>query len=176
MDGSFQSHLIASKSRVVPLKTTTIVRLELSAAVLAKRLRLFMVDSFRVTFDRVIHIIDSQIVKAMINKDLYGFNTFVSTRVGEIQAGTDQNDWYWVESKLNIADIISRGASIPELNYGSRWQIGPEFLKLPIDDWPLRNDVVSIEDLPERSSCVHATMGIPEIYPLIEIERFSSCT
>ena len=82
MDGSFQSHLIASKSRVSPLKTTTIVRLELSAAVLAKRLRLFIVDSFRVTFDRVIHIIDSQIVKAMINKDSYGFNTFVANRAG----------------------------------------------------------------------------------------------
>ena len=134
MDGSFQSHLIASKSRVAPLKTTTIVRLELSAVVLAKRLRLFIVDSFRVTFERTIHIIDSQIVKAMINKDSYGFNTFVSSRVGEIQAKTDPNDWYWVESKLNVADIISRDTSIPGLNYGSRWKIGPEFLKLPIDD------------------------------------------
>ena len=71
---------------------------------------------------------------------------------------TDPNDWYWVESKLNVADIISRGASIPELNYGSRWQIGPEFLKLPIDDWPLRNNIVSREDLPERSSFVHSTI------------------
>ena len=90
MDGSFQSHLIASKSRVAPLKTTTIVRLELSAAVLAKRLRLFIVDSFCVTFERIIHIIDSQIVKAMINKASYGFNTFVSTRVGEIQANRSE--------------------------------------------------------------------------------------
>ena len=45
----------------------------------------------------------------MIQKHSYGFNTFAATRIGEIQEGTNQTDWYWVESKHNIADCITRG-------------------------------------------------------------------
>lgn len=45
----------------------------------------------------------------MIHKETYGFNTFAATRVGEIQGGTEKNDWYWTESKNNIADWLTRG-------------------------------------------------------------------
>ena len=40
----------------------------------------------------------------MIHKETYGFNTFAGRRVGEIQEGTEKNDWYWTESKNDIAD------------------------------------------------------------------------
>ena len=43
------------KSHVARLKVTTIVRLELSAALLAKRLRSVVGNSFRLKFERVIH-------------------------------------------------------------------------------------------------------------------------
>ena len=173
-DGSFQSLLIASKSRVAPLKTTTIVRLELSAAVLAKRIRSFIEDSFRLKFERVIHIVDSQIVKAMIKSDSYGFNTFVSTRVGEIQAKADPDEWHWAKSKLNVADVVSRGATVNELNTESTWQNGPEFLTLPIDEWPIHDDFMLPEELPERSGYVHASSGEPRTDSVIQIDRFSS--
>ena len=92
-DGKFASNLLTAKGRVAPLKTSTIVRLELSAAVLAKRLRSFVEDAFRMVFQRAIHVIDSQVVKAMISKESYGFNTFVATRVGEIQTSTKSCEW-----------------------------------------------------------------------------------
>ena len=165
---------IASKSRVAPLKATTIVRRELSAAVLAKRIRSFNEDSFRIKFEKVVHIIDSQIVKAMINKESYGFNTFVATRVGEIQAKTDPDEWYWVESKLNAADIIARGTNIRQLDSKSTWQNGPEFLTQPINEWPIHDDSMQIEELPERSGYACTSLGTPREKPLIEIHRFSS--
>ncbi|KAK3737988.1 hypothetical protein QZH41_001003 [Actinostola sp. cb2023] len=40
-----------------------------------------------------------KIVQAMVQKESYGFNTFAGTRVGEIQEGTDRNDWYWVQGE-----------------------------------------------------------------------------
>ena len=40
--GKFESQLLISKSRVAPVKKITIVRLELSAAVLATRIRSFV--------------------------------------------------------------------------------------------------------------------------------------
>ena len=80
-DGTYESRLLIGKNRVAPLRVTTIVRLELSAALLARRLRTFFENSLRITFERVIHIVDSQIVKAMISKDSFRFNTFVAITV-----------------------------------------------------------------------------------------------
>ena len=39
----------------------------------------------------------------MINKEILWFDTFVGTRVGEIQSETDPADWYWTNSSSNIA-------------------------------------------------------------------------
>ena len=120
-DGNVASRLLIAKSRVAPLKIQTIVRLELCAAVLSKRLRCFVDKYIRISFNRIIHILDSQIVQCMLQKESYGFNTFVATRVGEIQESTDPKQWYWINSKDNIADIISRGISPENIDINSEW-------------------------------------------------------
>ena len=173
-DGSYEARLISSKSRVAPLRTTTIVRLELSSAVLAKRLRLFIESAFRLKFERVIHIVDSQIVLAMINNDSHGFNTFVATRIGEIQSGTNPLDWFWIDTKLNIADIISRGAALCDLGLYSCWQNGPLFITHHIKEWPIQSDYTLEEELPERIAHVYAVTAQAHDCALIVINRFSS--
>ena len=65
----------------------------------------------------------------MINKDSYGYNTFAANRIGEIQQNTSPEEWAWVSGKLNIADIITRGANPEEIGNDSEWQQGPNFLK-----------------------------------------------
>ena len=92
--GSFKSALILSKNRVAPIKRLSIVRLELSAAVLAVRMRRFIFDNCRFNIERVIHIVDSEIVRSMIQKESYGFNTFAGTRLGEIQTHSKPNEWF----------------------------------------------------------------------------------
>ena len=47
-----------------------------------------MDEQYRYKFQRCYHIVDSQIVQAMIQKDSYGFNTFAATQIGEIQETT----------------------------------------------------------------------------------------
>ena len=84
------------------------------------------------------YIVDSEIVRAMIQKESYGFNTFVAVGVGEIQDHTNLQNWYWIDGKLNIADWITRGKNPDELGPGSTWQNGPEFLKLPEEEWPIK--------------------------------------
>ena len=44
-----------------------IVRLELCGAVVSKRLREFVCKEVDLNFERVIHLVDSEIVKTMIN-------------------------------------------------------------------------------------------------------------
>ena len=133
-NGTFKSALFTSKTRVSPLTTETIVILELAAAVLSKCLRRSIIDHSRLKFEKIFHIIDSEIVRAMINKDSYGFNTFVATRVGEIQGSIDPSEWFWIKSELNIADILTKGSSPDKLDATSEWQCGPEFLTLSIEN------------------------------------------
>ncbi|XP_033117656.1 uncharacterized protein LOC117117465, partial [Anneissia japonica] len=80
-DGRYESHLMASKSRVASIEITSIVRLELSAAVLSKRLAKTIMEETNICFQRVFYIVDSMIVRAMIQKQSYGFKTFAATRI-----------------------------------------------------------------------------------------------
>ena len=109
----------------------------------------------------------------MINKESYGFNTFVATRVGEIQNATDVSEWFWIKSNLNIADILTRGANPSELHAESDWQYGPDFLKLPLHEWPISNDC-SVTELPERNKIILAVKEKPESSQVIDIKRFSN--
>jgi len=100
------------------------VRLELNAAVLAKRLRNFMIQETRIEFMKELFI-----VRAMIQKESYGFNIFVAVRIGEIQSATRPEDWKWIEGKENIADWTTRGKSPLDLGEESLWQNGPKFFQ-----------------------------------------------
>ena len=117
--GSFVSSLIASKSRLAPLKKITIVRIELNGSVMSKRLEDLITSEGRLQFVKTHYIVDSEIVRAMIQKESYGFYTFVAVRVGEIQDHTNPHNWYWIDGKLNIADWITRGKNPDELGPGS---------------------------------------------------------
>ena len=79
---------MASKNRIAPIKVVDIVHLEICGAVLSKRLRMFIQEEMRISFEQIFHIVDSEIVKAMISKSSYGFNTFaeiVSERSKKVQ-------------------------------------------------------------------------------------------
>ena len=104
MEDTYESHLIAAKNRIAPIKTVNIVRLELSGAVLGKRLRSFAQEELRYSFEKVYHIVDSEIVKVMISKESYGFNTFAANRIGEIQQKTNPSEWFGIQSFGYIAD------------------------------------------------------------------------
>ena len=107
----YEARLIAAKSRIAPLKVVDIVRLELCGAVLNARLCNFILHELDgIKFEGVYHIIDSEIVKAMINRDSYGFRSFAANRIGEIQDTTKKEDWYWVEGNLNVADLAKEAS------------------------------------------------------------------
>ena len=176
-DEGYTSNLLAAKSRIAPLKIIDVVRLELCGAVLQSRLYGFIVAEMpEMKFERIYHIVDSEIVRAMINKDSYGFNTFAANRVGEIHRHTQIENWFWIEGKLNIADLTTRGCNAAELNSDSMWQNGPEFLNLPEADWPIFSET-NITCLPEQrkqfvGSVIEASQN-HSLTAVIDIQRFS---
>ena len=174
----YESTILVAKSRVAPLRIVDIVRLELCGAVLNTRLYTFIIHELRdIKFERVYHIIDSEIVRAMINKDSYGFRSFAANRIGEIQEYTEKENWYWVEGNLNIADLTTRSIDkIDKIGPESEWQRGPKFLQMPVGEWPIKSEA-KVSALPEvKKSFVGRVSRIPSssLGSIVSYERFSS--
>ena len=117
------------------------------------------------------HIVDSEIVRSMIQKESYGFNTFAATRTGEIQRITNPSEWFWREGSENIADIMTRGVDAARLPADGAWQNGPSFMSKPLEEWPVRNCCITT-NLPDRTKIILTTVK-EGFENLINITRFS---
>ncbi|GFV67153.1 integrase catalytic domain-containing protein [Trichonephila clavipes] len=112
--GQSQTRLLCSKSRVAPLKTLTIPRLQLSLALLLSRLVKKVVPFLLLPIHKIWMCTDSTIALAWIKTKPHKLKTFVSNRVAEIQALSKDYHWKHVSSKDNPADLISRGCNVDE--------------------------------------------------------------
>ncbi|UYV61043.1 hypothetical protein LAZ67_1003208 [Cordylochernes scorpioides] len=125
--------LIWSKVRLAPMKSITIPRLELMAMVLGARLANAIQAALKRKCETTLWS-DSTTALSWIKKEIE-WRVFVRKRVREIQATTNLNDWRFVPSQLNPADLLSRGCP-PSQFVQSRWWEGPEWLKKPKEFWP----------------------------------------
>ncbi len=131
--------LVESKAKLTPLdQKGDVIKAELCGAVFASRLKTYFEKHCYIKVNRWIHFVDSQTILGAIQKDSYGYQTFFANRIGEIHKAGSVDSWRWVEGRQNVADLLTREASPEELAEGSVWQEGPEFLKLPESDWPVK--------------------------------------
>ena len=124
--GDVKVALLTSKSRVAPLKSETIPRLELLGNLLLARLVASVHKAYHLPFHNTFLWTDSKVTLAWIrsNKE---FKTFVQNRLNEIRRITDAKTWFYCSTKNNPADIITRSElSDPRT---SLWREGPMFLK-----------------------------------------------
>ncbi|KFD62656.1 hypothetical protein M514_25131 [Trichuris suis] len=127
---------VMAKSRVGPIKPTTIPRLELNAAVMATRLMNMIKDCLRLNFDRVMFHVDFTTALRWIRSTSYRFHTYVRNRIGEILESSVPEQWHYVRSTENPGDDCSRGLFASELHADHRFLRGPEFLWRHCSAWP----------------------------------------
>ena len=127
---------MAGKARLAPIKTTTIPRLELTAAVTAVRMACIIQRDMNQTLDIRLYT-DSSTVLQYITNEKRHFPIFVANRVQLIRDISEISQWYHIALELNPADEASRGLTVKELKGTSQWIKGPKFVSDDEHSWPV---------------------------------------
>ena len=173
-----QVSLLTSKTRIAPLKSMTIPRLELMAArILAQQMKSVReaIESYAKITNCFFWSDSMTALQWIQNKGEW--KQFVRTRVNEILSLTNKEQWKHCPGEMNPADLGSRGVLATQLKESVLWWEGPEFLRKPQADWPklsrLENDesVEAERKVSSLSVSVNKPQGIGSI---IELNKHSN--
>ena len=134
-NGSVHAALITSKCKLAPLKSVTIPRLELQAAVLSAKADSYLRKELDLDFLNSYFWTDSQIVLSYLRNESRRFQVFVANRVSAITALTSADQWNHVSGESNPADLLTRNQQLQSMDK-SMWLHGPPFLSMFKSDWP----------------------------------------
>ena len=126
-DGKVHVSLVMGKSRVSPMKYTTIPRLELTASTVSARLGVLIKAEIPM-IQAIKYWVDSQIVLGYIKNESRRFKIFVANRSQIIRDLTDKDSWEYVDTKNNPSDVASRGLTFEDKNIMDSWYKRPSFL------------------------------------------------
>lgn len=168
--GNIMCNLVASKSRIAPLKEVTIPRKELAAATLLSQLMFKVRSSLELTHVPYFMWCDSTIALHWINKPLHALKLYVANRVKEILKNSQVQNWNHVRTKQNPADLVSRGLAAEELIASKLWWNGPKWLQCKQEQWPKPLEIpldISIDDVQVELK-VHAVRPATEFMIFVE--------
>jgi hypothetical protein len=145
-DKSVQTKLIYSKARVKPVKgeRLTIPRLELLGIVIASNAAVTITEELHSPIRKIEFFSDSMIALFWIMGDAklktYVFNQtqLVKENCKKLNDKDLPTRFHHCPTKLNPADIASRGMQMSELKESELWFNGPKFLADSEELWPIR--------------------------------------
>jgi hypothetical protein len=176
--GHIHTSLLLSKSRVAPIKSITIPRLELLAAVMSAQIGSVLIKELDLQFTECYFWTDSEIVLRYIQNESTRFHVFVSNRLSLIHQLTETRQWHFIPGKQNPADLASRGESAQKLDM-NLWFEGPDILKSYKGEWNVKlpKSVIPSDD-PEvkrvNDEFCHATKLENTAHPLEKLSTYYS--
>ncbi|GAB0086571.1 hypothetical protein DMENIID0001_006610 [Sergentomyia squamirostris] len=132
--GNRCSRLLASKSRVAPMKSQTIPRLELCGAYIASELARHLQKVYNP--NQTFFWCDSMIVLFWIHSTPENFKVFIANRLKKILEYSTPSQWRHIRTDVNPADMISRGVAPEQLATSTLWWSGPSWFLRPESEWP----------------------------------------
>ncbi|XP_073960771.1 uncharacterized protein [Choristoneura fumiferana] len=108
------------------IRSLTVPRLELQAALLAARLADAIQKAHKLDVARRYFWCDSTTVLHWLNNSSRNYKAFEANRLGEIDDLTSVSEWRYVPTKLNVADIATREVFDYNL-FLNDWFKGPQF-------------------------------------------------
>ena len=135
-DGEHACAFVMAKSRLAPIKTVPLPRLETKAARSGARLSHLLVHEVDRPISRIQFWSDSTLTLQYIQCTKHRMKVFISNHVSAILELSTRSQWRHVPGTINPADILTRGVMDPEKLMDSRWFTGAEFLEHDEKDWP----------------------------------------
>ena len=135
------------KSRVAPklkghISAVTIPKLELNAAALLTKLVDKVKTCIDIQIDDTFYWCDSQAVLSCLLATDKRFPNYWTNRLAIILGMSDSQQWRYVPTKCNPADIDSHGVHPKDFSKKIQtWVTGPAFLTLPPERWPEQSDM-----------------------------------
>ena len=178
-DGQTHVRLVASKTRVAPLKELSIPRLELMSARILAQLMNTVRNALQsqLKIDGVRFWLDSKTALSWI-QNRGEWKQFVRHRVNEILKLTNKEEWAYCSTVENPADLGSRGVLASQLKEDELWWCGPQWLTGHIKDWPVTTeDLQTPETVSEEKKSTTAllveTKGETGIAAVINVNDYS---
>ena len=150
-EGSVQCCFLAGKSRVKPLKSMTIPRMELTAAVLAVKIGSALLRELSFQPMKVCFHTDSTSVLYFISSPRKRFPVYIANRVQLILDHSIPSQWRYVPSQQNPADFASRGFTAFNQDSIDLWLHGPNFLRGDESEWPKSPCVLDSDEFHSES-------------------------
>ena len=171
------SRIVSAKTKVAPIEQLSIPRLELLSCLLLTELMqsISRLLNDTVKIDKKYYWSDSMVALAWIKAKEKIREPWVHNRVGKIKEMSKGDDWYYVNTGINPADIGTRESSALKIVSNDAWWCGPSFLTKKVVPKNVPEDPMSdITDVDNTSILTVDSTTVGNISEVIGIEKYST--